>query len=293
MKPKIKKILLLIISLLLFQQSYSTNKVISIKLTRKIESIFHSKLAKDMGATTSIVLLPMTINIIGGDLEYNQTKMTIALYDANGNGNFNDEGIDFFIIGQIRATELYIHPSIQSATIQKLMYIQGKDVFFKVQRISSLGNVVELEICDDKEIKPNLKLLSTIPKIYFELLNGKREILSNYANKGKYVYVDIWGTWCPGCVESIPELKRISKKYEPDLIIVSLNYKDSDKEKVREFVKKKYIDWIVGFSTSEINFELLQDGFPYRVLFSPAGVAIATGVHPLELQKELSSLGFK
>ncbi len=32
--------------------------------------------------------------------------------------------------------------------------------------------------------------------------------------KGKYVYIDVWATWCGPCKREIPYLKEITKKYD-------------------------------------------------------------------------------
>lgn len=45
--------------------------------------------------------------------------------------------------------------------------------------------------------------------------------------KGKYVYVDVWATWCGPCKAEIPSLKALEKKYEgKNIQFVSLSIDD-------------------------------------------------------------------
>jgi thiol-disulfide isomerase/thioredoxin len=50
------------------------------------------------------------------------------------------------------------------------------------------------------------------PEFNFENHKGGTTKLSDI--KGKYVYIDIWATWCAPCRQEIPYLQKIEKKYE-------------------------------------------------------------------------------
>jgi len=61
---------------------------------------------------------------------------------------------------------------------------------------------------------------------------------------GKVVLLDFWGTWCPPCVESVPELRNLQKKYakEPNFVIIGIS-SDSDEAEWREFTVKNKMIW--------------------------------------------------
>ena len=46
----------------------------------------------------------------------------------------------------------------------------------------------------------------------YESVDGAKVSLSDF--KGKYVYVDIWATWCGPCIKQMPDLKELIKEYE-------------------------------------------------------------------------------
>ena len=58
-------------------------------------------------------------------------------------------------------------------------------------------------------------------------MSGKKVSLSDF--KGKYVYIDIWATWCGPCQREIPHLQKLEEKYHgKDIYFVSIscdNYK--------------------------------------------------------------------
>ena len=68
-------------------------------------------------------------------------------------------------------------------------------------------------------------------------INGKWVSLKDF--KGKYVYIDIWATWCGPCCGEIPFLKTLEKEMEKNKIrFVSISC-DNDKTAWERFVREK------------------------------------------------------
>jgi thiol-disulfide isomerase/thioredoxin len=58
--------------------------------------------------------------------------------------------------------------------------------------------------------------------------NGKVIDLSTF--KGKYIYIDVWASWCGPCCNEIPYLKRLEARMKDcDVVFVSIST-DTDKE---------------------------------------------------------------
>jgi peroxiredoxin len=62
--------------------------------------------------------------------------------------------------------------------------------------------------------------------------------------RGKVVLLDFWGTWCPPCVESVPELRNLYKRYAKDgtFTIIGIS-SDNDEQEWREFTVKNKMVW--------------------------------------------------
>ncbi|HBK71710.1 MAG TPA: hypothetical protein DDZ39_08680 [Flavobacteriaceae bacterium] len=62
--------------------------------------------------------------------------------------------------------------------------------------------------------------------------------------KGKYVYIDVWATWCPPCRAEIPYLKDIEEEYyNENIAFVSISI---DEDKAHEAWKNMIADKKMG-----------------------------------------------
>lgn len=57
--------------------------------------------------------------------------------------------------------------------------------------------------------------------------------------KGKVYMVEFWATWCPPCLESIPHINELHKKYGPKgFVIIGQDAPDEEASDVQKFVKR-------------------------------------------------------
>ncbi len=116
---------------------------------------------------------------------------------------------------------------------------------------------------------PPLKDVENLGWTRFE---GGNETLGSL--KGKVVVLDFWATYCPPCIEEIPHLRELQKKYGADLQIVGLHVGgDEDKPKVPAFVEKLNIDYALGYPEDELMRTLLgnDNSIPQTAVFDRDG----------------------
>lgn len=90
--------------------------------------------------------------------------------------------------------------------------------------------------------KKELKAGDVSPVFKYCDINGKEVSLSDL--KGKYVYIDIWATWCPPCRQELPHLKELEKKmHDKNIVFVSISC-DQNKADWEKMVKDQKLGGI-------------------------------------------------
>ena len=124
----------------------------------------------------------------------------------------------------------------------------------------------------------------------FELkkLNGTASPIFNYENhkggltsleslKGKYVYVDVWATWCGPCRQEIPFLQKTEEAYhDKNIEFVSISVDViKDHDKWAKFVTEKNLGGIQLLADKDWRSDFVQgykiNGIPRFILISPEG----------------------
>jgi thiol-disulfide isomerase/thioredoxin len=98
--------------------------------------------------------------------------------------------------------------------------------------------------------------------------------------RGKYVYIDVWATWCGPCRAEIPHLKKVEEKYhDKNIEFVSISVDtDKDHEKWQKFVVDKELGGIQLFADKNWNSDFIKafgiDSIPRFLLIGPDGKVV-------------------
>lgn len=137
-------------------------------------------------------------------------------------------------------------------------------------------------------------------------LNGTNSPTFNYENhkggntkledfKGKYVYIDMWATWCGPCRAEIPHLKNLEKEmHGKNIEFVSISIDPAkDKEKWKKFVTEKELGGVQLMADKDWNSQFVLDyaiqGIPRFILIDPNG-KIVNADAPRPSSKEIKEL---
>lgn len=95
--------------------------------------------------------------------------------------------------------------------------------------------------------------------------------------RGKYVYIDVWATWCGPCRAEIPSLKKIEEKYHGkniEFVSISVDV-DKDHEKWKNFVTDKQLGGIQLFADKNWMSDFITafgiNSIPRFILIDPKG----------------------
>ena len=92
-----------------------------------------------------------------------------------------------------------------------------------------------------------------LPDFVAQNLKGKIVDLKSKKYKKKLMLIDFWATWCLPCLESIPELNQIQKKYKKKLTIlgISLDTGQQAEGKVKKVIREKKASYPIWLANSQ------------------------------------------
>ncbi len=166
--------------------------------------------------------------------------------------------------------------------------------------------IVSQQLSQDKEqllmvanttIEANKMKGKPSPKFDYENQKGGTTSLDSF--KGKYVYIDVWATWCGPCRREIPYLKKIEEKYHGKKIeFVSISIDENkDHDKWKTFVDAQQLGGTQLIAENAWKSAFTQaygiDSIPRFILIDPNGNVVESNAkRPSDpaLQEQLDKL---
>ncbi len=107
--------------------------------------------------------------------------------------------------------------------------------------------------------------------------NGKTHSLSGY--KGKWVLVNYWATWCPPCLEEIPDLIALHENKKNNLVVIGVAMDYRNAKQVTDFAEGLLVEYPIVLGTPQIVSQIGPvQGLPTTYLFNPNGKMVAQQV---------------
>ncbi len=156
----------------------------------------------------------------------------------------------------------------------------ANDIDTEVLKVEKENNIKLIDFYKSNYVKENtnyaaFKKGSPSPKFNYPDTNGKNVSLDDL--KGKYVYVDVWATWCGPCKREIPFLKKMDEEYKgTDLVILSMSIdKMEHKDKWLKMVKDENLQGIQIMADKDWNSDFVRayniQGIPRFILIDKDG----------------------
>jgi len=120
----------------------------------------------------------------------------------------------------------------------------------------------------------------TVSPLFEDYVNydGSKTSLSDF--KGKYIFIDVWATWCAPCKTQIPFLEELEKEYhDKNIVFVSMSVdKQKDLEKWKTMVKEKEMSGIQIIAPNATSSAFTRayniNSIPRFILIDPEGKII-------------------
>ena len=99
--------------------------------------------------------------------------------------------------------------------------------------------------------------------------DGKSHSLAGY--RGKWVIVNFWATWCPPCLEEIPDLVAI-KEARKDVAVIGIAMEFQDAKQVIQFADGMFVNYPIVLGDRKVSDSIGQvDGLPTTFIYDPQG----------------------
>ncbi|SFL31173.1 TlpA family protein disulfide reductase [Pelosinus propionicus] len=82
--------------------------------------------------------------------------------------------------------------------------------------------------------KIDVKVGKNLPSFTLDSLAGNQVTVGN---TGRITVINFWATWCPPCLEEMPELEKFAKKNQQKVQFYAVNLQESQ-EKVSDFMNR-------------------------------------------------------
>ena len=106
---------------------------------------------------------------------------------------------------------------------------------------------------------------------------GKSHTLSGY--KGKWVLVNYWATWCPPCLEEIPDLIALNENKKNNLVVIGVAMDYRSAKQVTDFAEGLLVNYPIVLGNPQVTNQIGPvQGLPTTYLYNPEGKMVAQQV---------------
>ncbi|MGQ0442065.1 MAG: TlpA disulfide reductase family protein [Methylophilaceae bacterium] len=105
---------------------------------------------------------------------------------------------------------------------------------------------------------------------------GKKHVLSQY--KGKWVFVNYWATWCPPCLEEVPDFVALyDSRKNKDVMVIGVVFDYESTKEVNDYVDDMLMSYPIVLGDDEVAKQIgSPEVLPTTYIYNPRGELVKT-----------------
>lgn len=113
-----------------------------------------------------------------------------------------------------------------------------------------------------------------VPSFVLKDMQGVKHQLSQY--RGKWVLVNYWATWCPPCLEEVPDLVNLYDKHKAKhLMVLGVVFDYKDTLEVESYVDDMLMSYPIVLGDDEVAAQIGNaDVMPTTFIYNPQGALV-------------------
>lgn len=133
------------------------------------------------------------------------------------------------------------------------------------------------------------------PNFLLKDMAGVQHQLSHY--KGKWVLVNYWATWCPPCLEEVPDLVNLYDQHrQKDLMVLGVVFDYKDVNEVKAYVDDMLMSYPIVLGDDSVVEQIgAAEVMPTTFIYNPKGklVKVKRGIVTKQYVDNLMKSGSK
>ena len=140
--------------------------------------------------------------------------------------------------------------------------MSNKRLFLIILLLSSLLGAANIALAAN-----NFTLKDTI---------GKKHTLAQYS--GKWVLVNYWATWCPPCLEEVPDLVALyDSRKNKDVMVIGVVFDYESVKDVHDYVDDMLMSYPIVLGDDDVTSQIGKaDVLPTTFIYNPRGELVKT-----------------
>jgi thiol-disulfide isomerase/thioredoxin len=201
-----------------------------------------------------------------------------SMVEANDNGNDDSASFLTFI-------EQDLNGAVNQQPIEDYMKFSALKMalnYFDMERSMTISKAF-IQATDNAIYKDDLektmarweplKAGNAAPSFKYPDINNQLHALADF--KGKYVYIDVWATWCVPCLQEQPHLAKLEEKYHdnPNIVFMGIST-DQDRAAWEKMVVDRNlggVQLIHDIEYANIREDYIIEGIPRFILIDKEG----------------------